>query len=97
MPAKAGARSQILHRIRQSLAVVTEPDFENEISSHMNAVLDEGCVEPLLQLIAADSEVDRLCVLLPHAPRQLTEWRRRVAAERESTQNRITGLTTGPA
>src|SRR6185436_12876467 len=56
-------------------------------------VLYEACQEPLRQLIAADAEVDRLCVILHVGQCQLAEGRRRCATESEGAEYGSAGLT----
>ena len=63
-----------------------------KIAAHMDAVLHEPAVEPLLQVVAADPEVDRLRVLLHVGQRQLIEGRRGRVLERERAEHRGAGL-----
>src|SRR5439155_1001323 len=63
MPAEASARREVLLGVGQSLMVVTKPEIDSEIAAHVDAVLHKAGIEPLLQLVAADSEVDGLRVL----------------------------------
>ena len=56
-----------------------------------------AAVEPLLQLVAADAEIDGLRVLLHVGQRQLIEGRGGGVLERERAQHRGAGLAAGAA
>src|SRR5262245_18004234 len=73
MPAESDSRREVVLRVGQCLAVITQTQIDSKIAAQVNAVLHEYVVEPLLQLIAADAEVDRLRVILDVGERQLIE------------------------
>ena len=87
MPAEADARREVLGRIGQGLPVVAQPEIDGEIAAQVDAVLHEPGVQPLLQLVAADAEVDRLRVLLHVGQRQLIERRGGGGLERERAED----------
>src|SRR5437867_4063244 len=92
MPAEADARREVLRRVGQGLPVVAKPKVDGEVAAQVNTVLHESGREPLLQLVAADSEVDGLRVLLHVGQCQLTEGRGRRVIKRERPEDRGTGL-----
>ena len=97
MPAETNPRREILFRVRKRLAVVTQAGVDREIARHVNAVLDECGIEPLIELVAADAEADWLCVLLHVGERQLVERLRRRVPERKRTEHRRAGLVAAAA
>src|SRR5262249_6160517 len=58
------ARSEILVSVRHGLAIVAEAEIESQIAAHVKTILHEEGVQPLLQCVRADPEIDRLRVLL---------------------------------
>src|SRR4051812_38588825 len=97
MPAKPDAWREVVLSVSKSLAVITQSDVEREIAMQVNVVLNEKCVEPLWQLVAADPEVDRLRVVLHVGKCELTKRSRRCVAERERAEDRSAGFTAGAA
>src|SRR5262245_22593012 len=97
MPSEACARREVFLCIGQCLTIVAEACIDREVRPHAEAVLNESGREPLRQFIAADPEVDGLCVLLNVGKCQLAEWRRRCVVERERTEDRRAGLAAGSA
>src|SRR4029453_5100975 len=89
---KTHSRREVPDRIGQGLPVVTDPGVDGEVAPHMNAILHETRIEPLLQRVPVDPEIDRLRVVLHRGQCQLTEGRRRVIQERERPENRRSWL-----
>src|ERR1044072_5191323 len=94
MPAKADSRGEVLLRISQSLPVVAQPGIKREIWMQVNAILHESGNQPLLELVAVDAEIYRLCVILYVSQRQLTEGGCGSVLEGKRTQDCRTRLAT---
>src|SRR5262249_50202654 len=88
MPTEADPRREVLVSVRERLAVVAKPEIEREIATHADAVLHEESIEPLLQDIVADAEIDGLRILLDVGECQLVERSRGGALKGERAENR---------
>ena len=86
-PGEAHARREVLGGVQQGLAVVAQPEIQRQLLPHPDAVLHETGVKPLAQLVAADSVVDRLRVLLHVVQGQLVERRSGGALEGEGAED----------
>src|ERR1044071_6937538 len=95
MPAKADARREVFLRVRERLAVITQSQIEREIAAQVNVVLHEDGVEPLRQVVAVDTEVNRLRVVLYAGKGQVDERRRGGGPECERAEDRSARLTAG--
>src|SRR5262245_51854698 len=88
MPAETDARREVLFRVGQGLAVVAKPQVDGEVAAQVDAVLHEAGIKPLRQFVTADSEVDRLRVVLHVGQCQLVEGRGGRIAEGERAEDR---------
>src|SRR6185369_4190473 len=95
IPAKADARREVGVRVGERLAVITQSEIEREIAAQVNVVLHEDGVEPLRQVVAVDTEVNWLRVVLHVGKRQLAERRGGSRSERERAEDRGARLAAG--
>src|SRR6185369_2979017 len=62
IPAEAEARREIVFAVAEGLPVVAEAEIERQVMSHPEAVLSEGCVNPLRERVCPLAEVEALLV-----------------------------------
>src|SRR5215212_404132 len=95
MPAETNARREIVPRVGEGLAIITESQVKREIAAHVKTVLHEHGVEPLRQVVAADAEVDWLRIALHVSKRQLSKWCGGAVSESERAEDRCARLAAG--
>ncbi len=92
MPGKTDAWGEVVFSVCECLPVVAQANIKCEVVAYVNAVLNKNCIEPLWQIVAADSEINWLSVVLDIGKSQLAERSSGRIFECEGAENSCAGL-----
>src|SRR6185369_18046673 len=92
MPGKTDAWGEVVFSVSERLSVVAQSSIKCKVVAYVNAVLNKNCIEPLWQVVAVDSEINWLSVVLDVRQSELAERSSRRVFEIEGAENRCTRL-----
>src|ERR1051325_2645278 len=92
MPGETDAWGEVVFSVCECLPVVAQANVQREVVAYVNAVLNKNGIEPLRQVVAIDSEINWLSVVLDIRQSQLAERSGRRICELGGAENSCAGL-----
>src|SRR5215470_6167041 len=92
MPGETDAWGEVVFSVSECLPVVAQANVQCKVAAYVNTVLNKNCIEPLWQVVAVDSEINWLSVVLDIRQSQLAKGSSGRIFECEGAENSGAGL-----